>query len=347
MIIAFVINDIATENPKYTTVGLGYTANRLGHQVWFVNVTDFSYDPSGRVCAHAVSVEGDFESQEQFYRGLVGEDAVRERIELGEIDILFLRHDPSDDSEKRPWAQYSPILFGQLAARAGCVVVNDPHSLTNALNKTYFQQFPEIVRPRTLISRNRNDIRRFIDEHNGTAVLKPLQGSGGKNVFLVKDGDAGNLNQIVEVIASQGYVVVQEYLTAATEGDVRLFVMNGAPLMAGDRCAALQRVNIRGDIRSNIHAGGEPRPVEVTPQMLAIVETVRPKLVKDGMFLVGLDIVGDKLMEVNVFSPGGLQTMRKLYDADFFVPVIEALERKAAVRTHYRRTIDNIELATL
>jgi len=203
------------------------------------------------------------------------------------------------------------------------------------------------VRPRTLISRNRAEIRRFIDEHGGTAVLKPLQGSGGKNVFLVKDGDAANLNQITEVIASQGYVVVQEYLTEATKGDVRLFVMNGAPLVAGDRCAALQRVNSDGDMRSNIHAGGEPRPVEVTPQMLSIVETVRPKLVKDGMFLVGLDIVGDKLMEVNVFSPGGLQTMGRMYNVDFFVPVIEALARKAAVRTHYRRTIDNIELATL
>lgn len=347
MIIAFVINDIATENPKYTTIGLGYTAHRLGHEVWFVNVTDFSYDPSGRVCAHAVSVTGDFENQEQFYRGLVGEQAKHERVELSELDILFLRHDPAEDADKRPWAQYSPILFGQLAARAGSVVVNDPHSLTNALNKTYFQQFPEVVRPRTLITRNRAEIKRFLDEHEGNAVLKPLQGSGGKNVFLVKNGDIGNLNQITEVISSQGYVVVQEYLTAASDGDVRLFVMNGTPLMADGRCAALQRVNTRGDIRSNIHAGGEPRPVEVTPQMLAIVETVRPKLVKDGMFLVGLDIVGDKLMEVNVFSPGGLQTMRKLYDVDFFVPVIEALERKATVRTHYRRTIDNIELATL
>ena len=347
MNIVFVINDIATENPKYTTVGFGHTAQRLGHEVWFVSVTDFSYDPCGSVCAHAVSVAGEFENQEQFYRGLVGEHAQRQRIDFTDIDILFLRHDPSEDAELRPWAQYSPILFGQLAARAGTVVVNDPHSLTNALNKTYFQQFPEIVRPRTLISRNRAEIRRFIDDHGGTAVLKPLQGSGGKNVFLVKDGDTANLNQITEVIASQGYVVAQEYLKAASEGDVRLFVMNGTPLMAGGRCAALQRVNSNGDMRSNIHAGGEPRPVEVTPQMLSIVETVRPKLVKDGMFLVGLDIVGDKLMEVNVFSPGGLQTMRKLYDVDFFVPVIEALERKAAVRTHYRRTIENIELATL
>src|SRR5690606_15405432 len=147
------------------------------------------------------------------------------------------------------------------------------------------------------------------------------QGSGGKNVFLVKDGESANLNQITEVISSHGYVVVQEYLPDAVNGDVRLFLMNEVPLTAGGRCAALRRVNTDGDMRSNIHAGGEPRPVEVTADMLSIVETVRPKLIKDGMFLVGLDIVGDKLMEVNVFSPGGLHTMSGMYDVDFFTPV--------------------------
>ncbi len=87
--------------------------------------------------------------------------------------------------------------------------------------------------------------------------------------------------------------------------------------------------------------------MDVTPEMLCLVETVRPKLVKDGMFLVGLDIVGDKLMEVNVFSPGGLHTMCSLYGVDYFTPVIEALQRKAAVRSHYRKSIANIELATM
>ncbi len=347
MKLAFVVNDVKTENPKYTTVGLAHTAVKLGHEVWFISVTDFTYDPSGRVCAHATGVQGQFETQEDYYRSLLSEQGVSERVELPDIDVLFLRHDPAEDAERRPWAQYSPILFGQLAARTGTVVLNDPRALASALNKTYFQQFPEVVRPRTLISRNRREIRKFIDEHGGTAVLKPLQGSGGKNVFLVKDGESANLNQITEVISSHGYVVVQEYLPDAVNGDVRLFLMNGVPLTAGGRCAALRRVNTDGDMRSNIHAGGEPRPVEVTADMLSIVETVRPKLIKDGMFLVGLDIVGDKLMEVNVFSPGGLHTMSGMYDVDFFTPVIEALARKAAVRSHYRRTIDNIELATL
>src|SRR5690606_26577284 len=159
--------------------------------------------------------------------------------------------------------QFSPILFAQLAARDGAVVLNDPGTLASAMNKTYFQQFPESVRPRTLISRSKTEIRRFIDSENGNAVLKPLQGSGGRNVFLVKDGDSSNLNQIIEAISVDGYVVAQEYLAYAMHGDVRLFVMNGQPLRVEERYAALRRVSGNGDMRSNIHAGGHPEAVEV------------------------------------------------------------------------------------
>ena len=91
-------------------------------------------------------------------------------------------------------------------------------------------------------------------------------------------------------------------------------------------------------MRSNMHAGGKAHPVKVTDEMLQLVEMVRPKLIEDGMFLVGLDIVGDKLMEVNVFTPGGLGSCQQLYDVDFTQPVIEALERKVELRAHYGPT---------
>jgi glutathione synthase len=347
MNVGFVINDLSRENPKYTTVGLGFTAERLGHGAWFIDVTDFTYDPDGSVCAHARRFDGKVETQEEYRQGLTSDQALAMRIDIGELDVLMLRHDPAEEGEGRAWAQYSPILFGQLAARAGTVVLNDPRTLAGALNKTYFQQFPETLRPRTLISRNKDEIRSFIEKEGGRAVLKPLQGSGGRNVFLVENGASGNLNQMTEAIAREGYVVAQEYLSGAVHGDVRLFVMNGQPLTAEGRVAAIRRVNAGGDIRSNIHAGGHPQAAEVTEEMMLVVETVRPKLVKDGMFLVGLDIVGNKLMEVNVFSPGGLHMMNDLYGVDFYRPVIEALCRKSAVRDHYRRSIDNIELATL
>jgi glutathione synthase len=263
------------------------------------------------------------------------------------LDAVLLRNDPAEDAEKRPWAQTCGILFAQLAVRRGTIVLNDPAALANALNKTYFQHFPEEVRPRTLITRDVEEIKRFVEEQEGRAVLKPLQGSGGRGVFLLEDDDGANFNQIVDAIRRDGYVVVQEYLEAAAEGDIRLFVMNGEALQHDGEYAAIRRVNKNGDIRSNISAGGSIAPAEIGETELRLVEMVRPKLIYDGMFLVGLDIVGDKLMEVNVFSPGGLGSAQKITGVNFSEVVIGALERKVAFKRAYGSNINNNAIATL
>jgi glutathione synthase len=203
------------------------------------------------------------------------------------------------------------------------------------------------VRPRTCISRCVKEIKRFIDEQNDRVVIKPLQGSGGKNVFLIGPEERANLNQMIDAVLRDGYCVAQEYLPAAAEGDVRLFVMNGRPLMQGGKYAAFRRVNKSGDARSNMHSGGESEAVEVTADMLRLVEVVRPKLVSDGMFLVGLDIVADKLIEVNVFSPGGIGSSSEFAGVDFAKVVIEDLERKVEYRKYYNGRMKNVELATL
>jgi len=166
-------------------------------------------------------------------------------------------------------------------------------------------------------------------------------------VFKASTKDASNLNQMLEAISRDGYIVAQEYLAEATKGDARIFVMNGEPLRVGNSYAAFRRVNSAADIRSNMHVGGKARRLKLTDAMHAVCETVRPKLIADGMFLVGLDIVGDKMMEVNVFSPGGLGSCQALYDVDFASAVIEALERKIALRAAYGTTLDNAHLATL
>lgn len=236
--------------------------------------------------------------------------AIEEHIALDEFDVLVLRNDPAQDAESAPWANNAGVAFGQLVAGRGVLVVNDPASLANALSKAYFQHFPEIVRPRTLISREPELISQFVADLGGRAVLKPLQGSGGSGVFLVNRQEAPNLNQIIEAIGRDGYVVAQEYLPEAKQGDVRFFVMNGRPLREKGAYAAFRRKNPEGDMRSNMSAGGSAAKVVVTDEMLEVIDIVRPKLVADGMFLVGLDIVGDKLMEVNVFSPGGRQRPR-------------------------------------
>ena len=122
--------------------------------------------------------------------------------------------------------------------------------------------------------------------------------------------------------------------------------MNGQPLQVNGKYAAFRRKSGGSDMRSNMSAGGKALAVKVTDEMLAMVEVVRPKLVADGMFLVGLDIVGDKLMEVNVFSPGGLGSCQALYEENFAVPIIRDLERKLDIRRHHA-DITNVNLATL
>jgi glutathione synthase len=347
MRLGFVVNGVSTEQPEYTTTRLALAATRRGHDTFLMGVDDFSHRLDGTVAAQARTADGKKHKDLAAYLEAVQADEPHEPISVDDLDVLVMRNDPADDASERPWAVTSGILFGQLSVSRGTLVVNDPDSLANAVNKTYFQHFPEAVRPRTLISRDPGEISDFIDAMGGQAVLKPLQGSGGSGVFFVSSDESPNLNQMIEAVGRDGYVVAQEALPDADDGDVRLFVMNGEPLMAGGHHAAFRRVNNSGDKRSNMRVGGEARPAKVTDAMLAVVEAVRPKLIADGMFLVGLDIVGDKLVEINVFSPGGLGSCENLYKAKFTDAVIDALERKVELRGHYSGPLGNARLATL
>jgi len=264
-----------------------------------------------------------------------------------EIDALLLRNDPADDSGDRPWAQSAGIVFGQMAARCGVIVLNDPEGLAKAVNKVYFQRFPPSVRPKTLVTRHVDDVRRFIDDHGGDAIIKPFQGSGGEGVFVVREGDHANLNQIIDAVCDSGYMVVQEFLEDAAGADTRMFLMNGVPLQRDGAYAAFRRVGAEGDIRSNISAGGSAEEAVVGKRELEIAELVRPQLVQDGMFLVGLDIAGGVLLEVNVFSPGGLGGIAQLTGVDFAPDVIAAVERKVQARRQYQQHFSNTMLATL
>ena len=347
MRIGFVVNDVATEHPEFTTTRLAMAAIARGHEAWLLGVGDFSHDPGGCVAARARTATGRHRDVTAFLADVQGDDGTESRIQVDDLDVLMMRNDPSEDVTDRPWAVTAGVLFGQLAAARGVLVANDPFSLANALNKTYFQHFPESVRPRTLISRDRDTITDFVSEVGGKAVLKPLQGSGGSGVFLVSDEEAPNLNQIIEAISRDGYVVAQEYLSGADEGDVRIFVLNGEVMEHDGRYGAFRRSNAGPDLRSNMHVGGEAEAVEITDEMLELVTVVRPKLVDDGMFLVGLDVVGSKLMEINVFSPGGLGVVEELSQIPANEMVIDALEHKVELRRQYGAGLGNAQLATL
>ncbi len=348
MKIGFIVNDIKTEETGYTTSRLAVTAINLGHEVWSMGVGDLAYDADEKIRARALGVsKKKYANSEAYLRELQSSKAVQTRITVDDLDVVLLRNDPSTDANTRPWATSAAIQFGRIAMRHGVIVLNDPNGLARAASKMYFQTFPEEVRPKTIITRDRDEIKAFAKEQNDTIVLKPLQGSGGESVFLVRKDDVPNLNQMIDAVSRSGYVIAQEYLPAAAEGDMRLFLMNGQPLRHKGKYAAFRRVRTGGDMRSNIHAGGKLQKAEVDGTALRIAEIVRPRIVQDGMFLVGLDIVGDKLMEINVFSPGGLGSAQKFEGVNFNQAVIHALERKVQYMEFYRRNFDNVEMSTL
>ncbi|MHC4403550.1 MAG: glutathione synthase [Planctomycetota bacterium] len=348
MRIGFVVNDLATEEPTYTTTRLAMAAVNRGHEAWLIGTGDFALDPDDYVRARArTAPKAKYKSLKSFLDELRGPRGKAQRVTIDDLDVLILRNDPAEDRGRRAWAQTAGIMFGRAAMRRGVIVLNDPHGLATAMNKMYFQLFPEEVRPATLITRDRDEIRTFAKEYGGDIVIKPLQGSGGQGVFRIRGNDLGNLNQMVEAVSRDGYVVAQEYLHEAAEGDTRLFMMNGEPLRYKGKYAAFRRLRSGDDIRSNIHAGGQKDRAVVDSRVLRIAEIVRPKLVLDGMFLVGLDVVGDKLMEINVFSPGGLGSAQSFENVNFAHAVVLALERKVQYMSFYQRNFNNTDMATL
>lgn len=335
MNIGILVNQTHKEAAEYTTTGLALEAHRRGHQVFYIGVGNLAYLADGRMGAHARSLpDKEFRATATLLEAVRASE--KEPVSTEVLDVLLLRNDPAADLESRPWAQDAGISFGQLAAQQGVTVLNDPQGLVYASSKMYLQYFPEKVRPTTIITRNMADVEAFYRDHSRKIILKPLKGSGGKNVFLVDKKDDKNMKQIVEAICRDGFAIAQEYLPEAKKGDIRLFLLNGEVLEVDGRPAAIRRVQKSGDIRSNIHQGGVARKAVLNDRLLEIVEAVSPKLKADGMFLVGLDVVGDKLMEINVFSPGGLGHAGKLHDRDFFQAVVTGMEQQASEQRRRR-----------
>lgn len=348
MLIAFFVNDMETEHPGYTTTVLAHEATRRGHRVCYITPGDFMLNPQDELHVHArFAPTKKARTASEFFKAMQSAEQDPATIDICEVDVLMLRSDPSLDAQSRPWAEGVGIIFGRAAAARGVLVLNDPDSLSLAINKLYFQSYPEAVRAETLITKFASDVKQFAKDHGGKIILKPLQGSGGQSVFLVGSENALNINQMIEAIARDGYIIAQAYVPAAAKGDIRLFLMNGRPLQIGKKFAALRRVSSKDDIRSNIHAGGTAEAVEITEKELRVAELIRPKLIADGMFLVGVDIVGEKILEVNVFSPGNLQSCSKLAGVNFATPIIAAIERKVEIAMEFTGNFDNRTFAVM
>lgn len=349
MRIAFVVNDIKTEYTDYTTTHLALTAVNQGHDVFYINVGDFMLSPDDHSHAHAIVVPENHHRSTSVFLQELQKITTKEKISVEELDVLMLRNDPAQDAITRPWARRAAINFGRFAMQQGVLVLNDPNGLDRAFTKLYLKSLPRWVYPRTLITRNKEDVKDFVKEEGGYAILKPLFSSGGRGVFVVRPQDEPNLNQMVEAITRDGYIIAQEFLTEGVKGDTRLFVMNAEPLRRKDCIAAIHRQRIKGDldIRSNISAGAIAIKAEVTDEMVALCDAVKPFLIQNGIFFAGLDIVDNKLLEINVLSPGGLESASKLEGVNFFTTMINAIENKVDYIMQHPGDWNNINLATL
>jgi glutathione synthase len=338
MRVGFVLNDVMNEILPSTTINLVIAALHMGHEVWLMGVGDFAYDPNDTIHASAISASKKrFKDAEAFMHHIVSKDAKKERIMVDDLDVFMLRNDPAAYFDK-PWAQHASLFLGSAAVK---------HGVRKAINKMYFQFFPKSIRLKTLITKNYQDIFEFYHQNNKKIIIKPLLGSGGRNVFLVQPEDEANIKQMSEAVMRDGYVIAQEFFKPASKGDIRLYMLNGRPFKVNGKYAAFKRVSGSKDIRSNIHAGGSAQPVKITDKILELTEIVRPKLVQDGIFFAGLDIVDDKLLEVNIFSPGGLEHADRFENEDFCTAMIEALEKKVAYKRYYMTNFDNVEMNTL
>ncbi|MFH1359311.1 MAG: glutathione synthetase [archaeon] len=347
--IGIVVNEVLKIKSSDTVLNkVSLCATNRGHKVYFMGVGDLSYDGDEKVYARVISVSGKKYSSTESYLKDLHEQAKEkpQKISVSDLDILLLRFDPSMEPPERSWARSVALDFGALATKQGVLVLNSPGGLGKSRNKLYLQHFPEEIRPETIITRDAEEIKKFFTEHK-KVVLKPLSGSEGRNVFLVHDKEVPNINQMVEAVSRDGYVIAQKYLPGVEKGDIRIFLMNGEPLVKNGVYAAFKRTKKGTDIRNNISVGGKPGKAVITKDILRIADIVRPRLIQDGMFLVGLDVVGDKIIEINVFCPGGFENIEKVTGINFAEPVVDALERKVEYKDFYKGKFDNNEMATL
>ena len=239
-----------------------------------------------------------------------------EHVLMRDVDAVLVRTDPPFESNYL-WATQLLEL-----ARHQTLVINDPRGLRDANEKLYALHFPDVM-PKTLVSSDKAQIKAFMHAQGGKVVIKPLSGAGGDGIFLLKQEDL-NVNAIIETVTHVGKraAMVQEFLPEVVQGDKRILLLEGEPL------GAIMRVPRKDDVRSNIHVGGSVEAATLDERDLRIIAAVREKLRQDGLFFVGLDVIGGKLTEVNVTSPTGIQQMSRLMNANLSAPVIAWIEAR-------------------
>ncbi len=240
-------------------------------------------------------------------------------ITLGDLDVILMRKDPPFDME----FVYTTYILDRAAA-SGCLIVNNPQALRDMNEKAYTAWFPDYT-PLTLITRSMDDMRAFLAEH-GHVVVKPLDGMGGKSIFVIKKGD-NNANVIFETLTDYGrrFAMAQEFIPEITLGDKRILLIDGEPVPY-----ALARIPSADDNRGNLVMGATGKGQPLSARDREICAAVGPVLRERGVIFAGLDVIGDYMTEVNVTSPTGIRELDRQFDLNIAGLMFDAIERRLA-----------------
>ncbi len=295
---------------KDSTFEMIWQAQQLGWDVDYFEMNDLSII-NGRAIGRARALTAHQNAEHWF------DLAEPRKIELGELDAILMRKDPPFDME----FVYSTYIL-ELAEQQGALVVNSPASLRDCNEKAYCAWFPQVC-PETIITREAADFKAFLAEHQDI-IVKPLDGMGGASIFRVQAGSP-NINVIIETLTHHGtsYAMAQRYLPEITQGDKRILMVNGEPIPY-----VLARLPTKGETRGNLAAGGRGVAQELSDSDRAIANVVGPELVKRNILFAGLDVIGDRLTEINVTSPTCIKEINDEYGTNIALDLLRAIETK-------------------
>lgn len=258
-----------------------------------------------------------------------------EMLPLAGFDAIFMRANPPLD----------PLMLNFLdSVKDDVFIINSVQGMREANNKLYTAVFEDPnndIIPVTHVSKNKNYLIKTIEESDSDKmILKPLNGYGGSGVILIEKSAMGNINSLLDFYISKSdgssdYVILQEYIEGAEKGDVRILLLNGLPI------GAMKRIPGEKDHRSNVTAGGRVEKHRLTQAEKLLCKKIGPKLVKDGLYFVGIDVINGKLVEVNVMSPGGITYINKVSKVKLQEKVVDFLESKVLEKNAaFRRMTD-------
>ena len=309
MKLGVVMNPIETINfKKDSTLAMMIEAQQKGHEIFYMT-PDALFIDSGT--AFAISSKVEVRNDPSNWFSL--EEA--SRVKLSDLDAILMRQDPPFNSDYI----YNTYVL-EMASRHGVNIFNNPKSLRDCNEKVFATEFPQCC-TKHLVTSNKELLKNFVEEYKDT-VIKPLDGMGGASIFRIKDNDP-NLSVILETITNNfsEKVMIQEYIPEILEGDKRILVINGKPMQA-----AIARIPAQGELRGNLAAGASAVAKSLSERDIWICNQVAPSLIEKGLLLVGLDIIGDYLTEVNVTSPTCFKEYKELCDIDVAQIFIESVE---------------------